>query len=271
MQLSDIQLLFNRAFKLTFCKKKLLMVSIILALCGLLVVFFRGLAQFANYWVVQSLTFIPLFLCAGILLSAGILLIRIYHDEIKGRPVKYRDLLANSWEIIIGASYFAIPIILSYLILWMAMGIFILLEEIPGIGSFFMAILAFGPFLLNLGSLLLCLLSLMMLYFITPVVALKGTNRIQLANILARRLQADIFSNLLLGLVALLPLIFSLGMLISAVFLTETICVTCEKAPYNVLQGFFIMIPFAAMLSPAVVFFFNFAAESHVMMLKKTN
>ncbi|MES2123025.1 MAG: hypothetical protein V4492_09700, partial [Chlamydiota bacterium] len=35
------------------------------------------------------------------------------------------------------------------------------------------------------------------------------------------------------------------------------------------LQWFFIMLPFSALLTPALIFFFNFAAESHVLMLKK--
>ncbi len=43
-------------------------------------------------------------------------------------------------------------------------------------------------------------------------------------------------------------------------------CLACDKPVYSVVQSFFVMIPFTALLSPAVVFFFNFAAESHVLM-----
>lgn len=266
MQLSDVQRIFNRALVLTFSRKKLVLVSIILALCGLLVVFFRGLAIHAGYWIMLSLTFIPVFLCTGILLSAGIWLTRIYHDEVKNKPIRYRDVLANSWEVIIGASYFAIPIILSYLLLWMTLGIFILLKEIPGVGPFFMAILAFAPFLLNLSSLLLCLFALLVLYFITPLVALKGVNRMQSAQLLTQRLKGDVFCNLLLCLVAVLPLIFCIILLFTAAFLTESMCDACGSPVYTIVHSFFIMIPFAVMLSPAVVFFFNFAAEAHVLM-----
>jgi len=269
MTLIDIQRIFNRALLLTFDKKKLLLMSIVLALCGVMVVFCRGLAVNSSQYVALSLTFIPVFLCTGVLLSAGILLIRIYHDEVKSKKIKYRDILAKSWEIIIGASYFAIPVILSYLLLWMLMGIFVLLRELPGIGEFFGAFLAFGPFLLNLGSLVLCVLSLSMLYFIAPVVALKGTNRMQLAKVLMWRLQSDVFSNLFLGVIAVLPLILFLAMLIAAAFLTGTVCFACEKPMFFIMQWFIIMIPFVALLSPAVVFFFNFAAEAHVLIMKK--
>lgn len=269
MQLIDIQRIFNRALILTFSKKKLFLVSIILALCGLLVIFFRGLAMHANHWVTLSLTFIPLFLCSGILLSAGILLIRIYHDEVKNKEVLYRDVLARSWEVIIGASYFSIPIILSYLLLWMTLGIFIMLKEIPAVGSFFMAILSFAPFLLNLSSILLCLFALLVLYFITPLVALKGVNRMQLAQDLAKRLKGDVFSNLLLGIIAIFPLIFFIIILSLAAFLTESICDSCDNPLFATVHAFFVMVPFAVMLSPAVIFFFNFAAEAHVLLKQK--
>lgn len=270
MNLSEVQFIFNRAASLTFSLKKLLLVFIVLALCGLLVVFFRGMAINAGQWIIMSLTFLPFFLCAGVLLSTGIVLTRIYHDEIKRKPVKYREILTNSWEIVIGASYFSIPIILSYLLLWTMLGIFVLLKQIPGIGEFFGVILVFGPFLLNLGTLILCVLNLAMLFFVTPVVALKGLNRIRVTEILVKRLKSDMFSNILLALVATFPLLVFIGLLTLAAFLTGTVCYGCENPLHNVLQWFFIMIPFTALLSPAVVFFFNFAAEAHVLTQKLT-
>jgi len=269
MDLKDLQFSFNRALSLTFCKKKLFLCFSILALCGLLVVFFRGLAIGASEWILMSLTFLPFFLCAGVLLSTGIVLIRIYHDEIKRKPIKYNEILGRSWELIIGASYFSIPIILSYLVLWIFLGFFVLLKQIPGFGEVFGVILAFAPFLLNLGTLILCLLNLGLLFFVTPILALKGTNRMQVAELLSRRLKSDVFSNLLLALVAIFPLVCFTGILVLAAFLTGAACNTCASPLHNVLQWFFIMIPFTALLSPAVVFFFNFAAESHVLIQKE--
>ena len=269
MYLTDIQFMFNRALAYSFSKKKLLLAFSVLALCGLLVVFFRGLSINAGQWILMSLTFLPFFLCAGVLLSMGILLIRIYHDEIKEKPIDYSDLLSRSWEVMIGASYFSIPIILSYLLLWMLLGIFFLLKQIPAIGELFAVVLAAGPFLLNLGSLVLCLLNFAMLFFVTPIVALKGLNRTQVTQILVNRLKSDVFTNILLAFTAVLPLIAVTGLLVLAAFLTGTVCYNCENPLNNVLQWFFIMIPFTALLAPAVVFFFNYAAEAHVMMQKK--
>lgn len=266
MNLSDIQFIFNRALSLTFERRKLLLVFVVLALCGLLVVFFRGLSINAGQWILMSLTFLPLFLCAGILLSTGIMLIRIYHDEIKGKDINYSEIISKSWEVVIGASYFSIPIILSYLLLWIFLGIFVMLKQIPAVGDIFAVILVFGPFLLNLGSLFLCLLNLGMLFFVAPIIALKGLNRIRVTQLLIKRLKSDVFSNVILAFFAILPLLAVTGLLVLAAFLTGTVCYNCENPLHNVLQWFFIMIPFTALLSPAVVFFFNFAAEAHVLM-----
>lgn len=271
MDFHSISLSFNRALNLTFKRKKLLLVFCTLALSGLLAVFFRALAWKANQWIQLSLTFLPIFLCMGILLSLGIFLIRIYYNEVKGREISYKQIILNSWELIIGASYFTIPIILSYLVLWVSLGIFLLLGEIPSAGGFFSAILAFAPFLINLGAIILCLVSLLMLFFVAPILALKGMDRHIVLHSIIKRFEKDSFANLLLMLIALLPLGFVLSLLILAAALTGSFYLDCQSLPQTVLTWFFIMLPFTAFLTPAVIFFFQFAAESHVWMQKQSS
>lgn len=268
MRIEDLRGLFNRALLLTFSRRKLLLVSVVLALCGLLVVFCRGLAIHAGDWVVMSLTFLPIFLCAGVLLSTGIILVRVYHDEVKNKAVNYRTILGRSWEIVIGASYFCVPIILCYLLMWMVLGVFFLLKEIPGVGEFFGVVLAFGPFLINFGSLLLCALNLAILFFVTPAVALKSVDPVSVSQIIVRRIHRDVFSNAVLMFIATLPLMTFIILLTLAALLTGTTYIESEDALHVVLQWFFIMIPFTMLLSPAVVFFFNFSAEAHVFLRK---
>ncbi len=269
MTFQQVQFIFNRALALTFNKKKLLFIFCVLALCGLLVVFCRGLAGNANQWMAQSLTFLPIFLCSGLLLASGIVLIRMYHDEIKQKKVSFREIWAKSREIMIGASYFAIPMMLIYLLLWMLLGFFMLLGKIPMFGDFFSVILSFAPFLINLSTLILCTITFGILFFVSPVVALKGLNKALVSQITAKKFQIDPFSNLFLALVALLPILCSLVLLLLAAFLTGSVFQGTGDITYTVLQWFFIMIPFTALLSPAVVFFFNFAAEAHVLLYKK--
>lgn len=270
MNLTDIQFIFNRAIATVFERSKWLLTFIILAISGLLVVFCRGLASQANTWIAMSLTFLPLFLCSGVLLSLGVVLIRGYHDEVKKKEVNYKKILASSWETLLGASYFTVPVILLYLMLWMLLGVFMLLQNIPAIGDLVSVILAFAPFLLNFATLLLCLFVVGTLFFITPIIALKGLSRSLVSQVLARRMQGDIFSNLLLFVVAIMPLLLYIGLLMGAAFLTGSICITCDDTLHTVLQWFFMMLPFTALLAPAVIFFFNFAAESHVLMQKKS-
>lgn len=268
MDIQSIAFIFNRALSLTFSAKKLLLVFCCLALSGLLVIFFRGIAWHAGQWVQLSLTFLPVFLCAGILLSLGILLIRIYYHEVKKREISYKEIFKNSWELIIGASYFAIPIILTYLLLWMLLGFFVLLKEIPAVGDFFGAILAFAPFLVNLGTLILCLFSLALLFFVAPAIALNGINYATVFHVVIKRLEKDPFFNMLLILIALIPLLLVVMLLTMAAIITGSMCLTCHSLSQTIIRWFFVMLPFTAFLTPAVIFFFNFAAEAYALMHK---
>lgn len=270
MDFSDISFIFNRSLAKSFEKKKSLLVFLVLLLCGLLVVFFRGASLGAGYWMKQSFTFLPLFLCGGVLLSTGIMLIRIYHDEIKGKEVSYKEVFGKSWEIIIGASYFAIPIVLSYLLLWVTLGLFLLFEQIPFIGSLFSVILAFGPFLLNFGSIILCLLNLALLFYAAPALALKGLSGMHVSRTIMKRFQHDVFGNLLLAITALLPLLTFLVLLSIAGVMAGSLEVATAKPLFSTMRWLFMMIPFVAILTPSIIFFFNFAAESHVLMIKVT-
>lgn len=268
MNLSDIQFIFNRAWAYTFSRPKLLIAFTVLAACGLMIIFFRAISLNASQWVAMSLAFLPFFLCAGVLLSLGVFLTRVYHDEVKGKSSTYSEILNRSWEVIFGSAYFSVPIILGYLLLWVCLGIFVLLKQIPGVGELFSVIFAFGPFLINLASLLLCVFSLAFLYVVTPILALKGLNRIRVIQTLTRRLKENPFLNIILAVLAILPFVMIITLLIVAAVITGVVCYGCESPVHNILQWFFIMIPFAAILAPAVVFFFNFSAEAHVLIAK---
>lgn len=269
MTFDELAFIFNRAIARAFDTKKNLFMASILALCGLMVIFFRSLAYNAGEWVLLSVTFLPIFLCAGVLLSAGVLAIRVYHDEIKGKEINYGEILKRSWEIIIGASYFSVPIILCYLLLWMLMGIFLLLNKIPMMGEFIGVLLSFMPFLLNLGSLILCIFNMAILFYVTPSLALKGLHGMRLSEGLFKRLKEDLFSNLVLVLIGVVPLLLVLGLLSLAVMMTRVTVDFGDLALVAAVRWFIIMVPFVTILSPAILFFFNFAAESHVLLHKK--
>ena len=62
MVFEDLELIFNRALKFSFSKKKLLFMFPVLVVCGLMLVFCRALAVNAGQWVINGITqttFIP--------------------------------------------------------------------------------------------------------------------------------------------------------------------------------------------------------------------
>lgn len=269
MTFEEIEHIFNRALRFSFSKKKLLFMFPVLVICGLMLVFCRALAVGAGQWVVLSLTFLPIFLSSGLLLAAGVVLARIYHHEVKMIPLSFKKVLAQSWELLIGVSYLTLPLLLAYLFLWMIMGVFYLLKEIPALGDVLGVILFFGPFLLVLGSLLLSFFNLFLLFFATPHIALKSRLKLKLAEEIYSRFKENLFSNIALFIMGLLPLLLGVGILSLAAFLTGVNFFIKTETLAVALQWFFIMIPFCAMLTPGILFFFNFAVESYALIQKK--
>lgn len=269
MDFQSLSFIFNRAWQLTASKKKNGVVFSLLVLVGILVTAFRGLALHAGSWVQLGLTFLPLLMGSGLLLFLGVLLICCYRKEVKEQEISYKEIFAQSWIMATGASYFAIPLIFSYLFLWILLGIFILLTEIPTMGSFFSIVFSFIPFLIHLAMLLLCVIAVVALFFLAPAIAFKGLQEKELFQSILLRLQKAPFTHVILFLIALLPVVLVIGLLLSADVLTYSISTGVETPLQRTLQSLFIMIPFAAFLSPSILFFFNFSAESYVFTQKK--
>jgi len=269
MTFQEIEFIFNRALRFSFSKKKFLFMFPVLVICGLMLVFCRALAVNAGQWVVLSLTFLPIFLSSGLLLAAGVVLARIYHHEVKMIPLSFKKILSQSWELLIGVSYLTFPLLLAYLFLWMVMGVFYLLKEIPALGDVLGVIFAFGPFLLVLGSLILSFFNFFLLFFATPHIALKSRLRLKLAEEVYFRFKENLFSNLALFLLGLIPLLLAVGVLSLAAFLTGVNFFVKAETLTIALQWFFVMIPFCGLLTPGILFFFNFAVESYAIMQKK--
>jgi hypothetical protein len=164
-----------------------------------------------------------------------------------------------------------VPLLTAYLVLWFILGLFYLLKNIPAVGEMLGIILSFCPFLLMFGSLLLSLVSLVLLFFMTPWVALKSTMSWELAEDVLKKMSQQPFIHFVLLMLGLLPLIIIIGFLILSATLTGMTFVVTERTWAIALQWFCIMIPFAAILSPVAIFFFNFAAESFAFLQRRTS
>jgi len=199
-----------------------------------------------------------------------VFLIRLYARERKGLIAKAGSFLAGSAEIAMETSYLSVAPVLAYIFLWIVLGLFFLLKEIPLIGPFFNVVLAFGPFLLIVCSLLLCLLSISLLFFAAPTAALRAAKRIQLAQQIWHIVRERPTAAMALFLVGLTPGLAMGGLLTLAAVITNTTFSLREPSILLALEWFFVLFPFSALLSPAIVFFFNFAAESHYLLTRKS-
>lgn len=269
MTWKEVEGMFNRALAWSFSRKKLLFLVPVLLLCGLMSVCFRVLGSLSSDWQGVSMLFLPLFFSASILLSCGVGLIRIYHHEVKGLCVSYRQLWSSSSRLMVEIAYLALPAILLYLVLWTLLGLFYLFKELPLIGEGLGLVLSFGPFLLWLGSFALILLSVMALFFVTPLVAFRASVQWEVLKQVFVRLKFNPFSNLILGFLSVVPLGVVVGLMAGAASFTSKTYLSSEHPVATLVQEFFMLLPSTILLAPAVIFFFNFAAEAHVLMVKK--
>jgi hypothetical protein len=269
MSWEQLEKIFDRALSYSLCRKKNLFVIPVLVLCGLLVVLCRALAMTAGDWILLSLTFLPVFLSSGLLLAAGVVLIRVYSQDLKNVDIGFKSILEKSWQVLLNISYLSLPLLLAYLLLWTVMGVFYLLRELPALGDFISVILAFAPFLLILGSIILGLFNIVMLFFVTPVVALKTGVRLKLIEVVYSRLKQGIFTNCICLLTSVLPIGICLSILVLAAKITGASFFSGSGSLSTIFQWFFVMIPFAALLSPSVIFFFNFSTECFLLQKRK--
>jgi hypothetical protein len=266
---NEVEKAFSRSIALSFSKQRMMLTFPVLVLCGLLTVFCRAAACHAGDWVSFSLAFLPILLSSGILLALGVLLVRIHFHEIKQLSVSFSRLITGSLDLIVGTSYLSVPPVLAYLLLWVVLGVFFLLKEIPGIGSFFSVVFAFGPFLLIFGSLLLCLFTLGLLFYVAPAAALQSVKRMSLAKQVFTCIKGRLLTSLALFFIALVPILLVVGLLSLSAILTNLSFTMSDRSLMVAMEWFFIMLPFSAILTPATIFFFNFAAESHQILMKK--
>jgi hypothetical protein len=124
--------------------------------------------------------------------------------------------------------------------------------------------------LLIFGSLLLCLFNLGLLFFVAPAAAFQPNRRTSLAKRVLGLFQGRLLSSIALFLLALVPIAFVSGLLSLSALLTN-VNIAPDKSLAIAIEWFFIMIPFSAVLTPAVIFFFNFAAESYQLLHPQTS
>ena len=258
MQWTAVEWAFLRAVRLTFSKNKLMLAIPALFMCGAMFLFCNALKM--GSWASISLTLLPFFLSFPILAPLGICLIRLHHHEAKKIPLSWKELVESSSELILPTSYLALFPLFTYLLIGLFLGLFFLLLGLPVIGKLFGVLLSFVPFLLLTLSFLLLLGCLFLLFFFSPLVALQKVSRKIFVQKMGELFKERPFSSFSLFLIGLLPMALIGGILWLAASWSMGAYVE-EGTLLHVLEGFFIMIPFAVFLSIPLIFFFNFSAE----------
>lgn len=265
MNWNDIEFSFNRALRLSFSMKKLLFVFVVLWCCGFGLLLCKSLGLQTQDWLMLNWNFLPFFAIGILGLSLGVLLIRLYHDEIKERKINYRKTFSLSKRVMVEIAYLGMPLIIGYLILWTILGLFYLIKTLPKIGWALGVFLSFGPFLLFLSMIFLIVLFLILFFFLTPIVALRECLPKEWIKYMLSRMSNSLLTNFVLFIISVIPVGCILGLLMISLNMTHAFYLSSA----NPLDLVLIMLPIAVLLAPGVVFFFQFAAESHILMMQK--
>ncbi|MDN3504838.1 MAG: hypothetical protein P0S95_04610 [Rhabdochlamydiaceae bacterium] len=268
MTLEQIEIIFNRAWRFAFSLKKCLFLFVFLVLCGTFAVLCHTVASISGIWIKLFMYFLPGFMLSGVLLALGVFFARVYYSEMKGLVVTYRKIFISSMKLLVNVTQIALPLVMTYLVIWMIMGLFYLIREIPYVGESIGLILSFAPFILILSSLLLCLGCAFALFFVTPHIAFRNSDDDFIRSLLSS-FSSNIFSNILLFLIAFSPCLVMILLLKTSGSIAQIGLIHAYSVLKSGMQWFFMMIPFCAALTPIFLFFFNFSVESYNLIRKQ--
>lgn len=265
MMLNRIEKSFNKALQTAVSKKKFYFTAPCVVLCGVFFVFCQTIALTCGPWMQLFLMFFPFFLAFGVLLVVGVVLSKSYASEIQNKEHSFKKIVYQSYQMLLNISYLALPFIIAYMCLWIVLGVFFLLKSIPILGNIIGPLLAFIPFLIMLIVILLVLSCLFFLFFATPSAALKTGLKMELFKSTIAKLKKSFFSDFISLCAGLLPFAVSFLLLNFAKLLVSRTFLLPKSEVVFAFESFFVMIPFCILITPSVVFFFNFSAECFLL------
>jgi hypothetical protein len=269
MRFTELESMAERASRYVFSKTKLLLTALLITACAFLGVLALGVALWSVRWLNVTLFFLPFVVTFLAIMTTGVFIIRSYHDEVTNKEVTYKTILATSWNELIVSAYLFIPFIGLFLLLWLGEACHFFLKPVPIIGPLMDSIFFLGSIFWIFALLLLCLTSCFLIFCISPVIALKSLTRQELLEFAKTELKKSIFLRLFLFSVSIIPLALSVLLLWISLASVYTVSPIHHESLW-ILYGFIMMLPIALILSPALVFFFNMAAETHILIQKKT-
>jgi len=265
----NYQLAIKRAFVHAFNVKKIIFAYPFVFLCGLIVVFSKLLALAANRWIMLSLFFLPILFSVAILYVLGIFLNQIYYKELKNAKVSYFDIMKNSFDKVLASLNISISFVLVFLIIWLIFGLLVAIKQIPHLGMFIAGILSFLPFLLIFGTILLCIVDILVLFFAAPIITFNEKKKFTLIKkIFFENFQKNVFESIFQFFIGTAFIFFALFYVYVSAKLTSFLFYIPIKE-YLALKEFFVTILASLFLTPFVIFFFNFSLESYNFFQKR--
>ncbi len=251
---------FNRALKQSFCWSKWIGCSVSIVVIGLIFLFFGTLAASSAGWLKATLGLLPLFLSVGLFCSLGVILVKLYDDELQRKKSTLLSVAKDSLQLLLGTSYITIPLFVLFIVLWIFLGLYQLLSYTPLFGSFIGVTLSFVPFLIYVALFLILAISVITLFYLVPPVAINGWEGREIIKQKLTEILVDPFNHGKYLLIALIPPTISLFILLWSARMAKLHFKEVEIDLFAV-QWVIVLIPFAALLAPSVLFFFNFAHE----------
>lgn len=258
MDFQDIALAVKRSWSHVFSKKKFLFVFLVVIVCEMWRSVGFWLLNSLQGWTSFHLPFFSFFFYISCLQCAGIILTHFYHHEMhfKEKPF-FIDLKSTLFKL----SLVAIPMGVVYCVIWVALSLFFLLKAIPIIGFVFKSLFAFIPFLLLVLLIALAFVHILIVFYGTPLLGANVFPQFKLLKMIWNQFKRQAAHIIFLVLIGLVPFILVFTVLSSALSLTHTL-MSSGSIFLSFFQELLIKIPCALCLTPAVIFFFNFAVES---------
>lgn len=262
MQFSDLESMCTRACRHVFFKTKIWYTALLVTVSALVGFCALSIALWSFDLLKSTLLFLPFVATFLSIMTVGVFLIRAYHDEVKRRKTSYKTVLLNCRQELVTSARFFQPFIALFFLLCVGDIAYFFLRMLPGLQGFFDLVFVLGAILWTFTLFLLCAGSCFFIFCITPSLALKPFSNKELLLYSKEAFQSHLLLRLSLFLVAVAPLVLS-------AFLLWLSLLAISYDTIWPIGGLFVMVEVAALLSPAIIFFFNMAAETHILIQTK--
>ncbi len=252
----ELEAVLEIAVRRSLTRRSLAITWIALLISGLIFVFCHAISLEIHPWARLGFTFLPYFLSSWVLLLLGALLIN-------RKSLSWKATALESLDPLLHTTLLALPSLLLYMISWIALGFFFLIQQIPLLGNILGTILSIGPYLLILALLGLLLIQSLLLFFAPPLIGTNALSPLQFLSQLRAYLTTKPLRHLLCFCIGWIPVLLWAGILFAALQLTETVYLSMQSSLSLGFNLFFLMIPITFFLTPTIAFLFYFSHESY--------